>query len=297
MKQVRQARLRRASQAVCGLSLVAFVIVAGATALTARQATEELEAKVIASETQTPKNWNTAESKTVTANTHLSGEVVSANYVQFTTAVSNSNSSDGLYLTHLASYLSEDGGENDGFMPLSGATLEYTYTPNDDSSWRTINLSQPANSETAFQFDTELHLGAAGTATDTVYFRYYVTPDEDVTTVSDKVSLLMRNSNGETGYTESAATVNYAEAVEEVETVAAATTEDDDSEEATHVDPLGRFSFVPNVSAITSTVASASDPNVSFLILGAIMMIVAVGVFVACLAIYIPLRKQVVKKK
>lgn len=287
----KNVKLHKANLFVKGAALAMFVGVAVLVTITVFRANADVAEGVIANRTNTPKTWNTKDSLNVVANSSLSAVVRDGKYIEFTSEVTNANMADSVYITHVASYMATDGEDKDGFMLLSGNSLEYTYTPDNTESWARVNLAKPNNSKDGFKLENELHLGVAGTKTDTVYFRYYVVPEDGQTqTVNNKISYLLRNDNGENGYVASTATVAYHDLNSAIATTTGGQKGASDTSNA-YVNPLGKSSFVPGVDAVTETVASVGINGDSFLKIAVIVMVVAVIVFAVCLAIYLPLRK------
>ncbi len=272
---------------------MAFVGIAGVVAFTGISTRKEVEDKTIASIENAPKNWNTLESRAVVANSSLSGEVLDSKYVQFTTSITNSNSGDSLYITHLASYLTED--DKSGFIPLAANTLEYSYTPDDASSWTRMGVTAPDDKSDAFKLNTDLHLGTLGTATDTVYFRFYIEPEANTRYVNNKVSFLMRNSKGEMGYSASVATIAYENAIlakKQVAIEADTSTEMSGMAGEAYTDPLGMFSFIPGVDVASSVIASTTGIDQNVLEIGIVAAMTGVVIFIICLAAYIPIARR-----
>lgn len=297
MNSSKKTNSRKFGVIISTVALVVFLGIAGTITAISNTAYQDYEEQTIADTNNVPKTWNSTESRTVVANSSLSGKVIDTKYIQFTATVSNANSGDSLYLTHIASYLAED--ENvGGFIPLNASSLEYSYTPDNSDSWTTIGVNNPSNEEDAFKLAGELHLGAAGTATDTIYFRFYVEPETETEKVNSKIAFLMRNSKGDTGYSDGVATIDYLNA----KTVIATTTTTDASELAAdnpelatsdaHVDPLGRFSFVPNLTVLTSSMASTSGFSTGLLTVGIAAIGIGAVIFTICLVAYLPIARK-----
>ena len=288
----KQRSQKRFGTVIFAVAVLAFLAITSVIAFTGFSAHSEIEDKSIANLENSPKNWNTAESKQVVANSTLTGEVIESKYIQFTVSVTNANSGDGVYVTHLASYLSEDDKES-GFVPLAANSLEYSYTPDDGDSWTKLKLNAPSTDENAFKLGSDLHLGTLGTATDTVYFRFYVEPGKDVKKVNNKVSFLLKNSKSEVGYTSSIATIAYEDAILAAKTKEIAKVEADENvAEGSYADPLGMFSFIPGVDVVTSVIGDSTGINQEVLVAGMVAIIAGLGVFVICLITYIPIARK-----
>lgn len=108
-------------------------------------------------------------------------EGTDSNLVQYDTYIKNRDPKNILTLERLASYISDEyypTGDTDnptinsGFIPLDVKTLQYTYTPDDDSSWQFLDLSAPSNSLDGFKLTTPLTMAPAGKEGDAIYFRF-----------------------------------------------------------------------------------------------------------------------------
>ena len=272
--------------------IVAFVGVAAMVSGIVFKANAELSSRSIADANGVPKNWaDEGNANGVAASSSLSAAMPNGGkYVQYTATVTNESSEDDLYVTHLAAYLSSDGTDEDGFMRLSSDSLEYTYTPNDEDSWEQIGLTQPSKSKDAFKLANELSVGRAETAKNSVYFRFYVVPnDSETDTINNTLSFKLRDDSGKDGYVTSGTMVAY----QQKEQPTIAVVSDDDAEDgagSSYVKPLGEYSYRPEIATVSGTIADAGIDE-EFLPVSVIIMIVAVIIFAVCLAIYLPLRK------
>ena len=273
--------------------LVAFVGVSAVVAGIVFGASTEIESRAIADTNGVPANWSSEKyNNDIAATTSLSVKLIpgKTRYVQYTAKVSNEDSGNDLYVTHLASYMSSDGTDENGFMKLSGESLEYTYTIDDDDSWQKIDLTKPSKRAEAFKLAKEISIDRAGSGKNTAYFRFYVTPsDKNTKTLNDTVSLKIKNESGKSGYMTSAKTVAYQE--EEKTTIAATTDTNTDSEMGNaYVKPLGESSYKPEIATVSGTIANGGM-NENFLPTSIIIMVVAVIIFAICMGIYLPFKK------
>lgn len=290
MVKTKSEKLHNASLFVKVATILAFIAVSGIVTVTAFQANKQVEDQVIAGANRLPKNWNASASLESVANTALSAKVINGKYVQYTASVENAAADEDLYITHLAAYLSSDGVQSDGFMSLDGNSLEYSFTPDNADSWRSLPLAAPDSKE-AFRLTSEIRLGRAGdNNSNTVYFRFYASPeDSEVSTISNKFSCLLRTASGQTGYAASTNTVALSASASDP---VVATVDSADSAVAdTYTAPLGVSSFVPEIETVSKTVASISLDSQSFLTVGIIAMVVSILIFAICLAFYLPLKK------
>ena len=137
----------------------------------AERSTTESNTKV----TITNMNWP------ISADSEIQGEVVGKiegsdnKLVKFETSITNRDPSNPLQLERFAAYIQETTatGKNEGFIPLSDATLYYTATPDDQSSWKPLAISAPSAKANGFNLATPLTMTPAGTSGDTLYFRYF----------------------------------------------------------------------------------------------------------------------------
>lgn len=98
-----------------------------------------------------------------------------SNLVQFISSISNRDPESPLNIERIAAYINETTttDQSSGFLPLSSQTLFYTTNPDDNDSWQPVEISAPDNSMNGFKLVTPLQLSKAGTAGDTLYFRYF----------------------------------------------------------------------------------------------------------------------------
>lgn len=166
----------------------------------AERSTSESNTKI----TLTNMNWPIA------AEALLDGEIVNEQLVAYNTSLRNVDPDNALYLTHMASYVTEQNGVS-GFVPLNSKLLSYTYTPNDESSWKPIEVTAPGATNNDFLLGEVLYLGPAGTTNDTVYFRYNIQPEKGSGSVTNKVAYLTQNAYGDVGISYDINTVTYEE--------------------------------------------------------------------------------------
>lgn len=145
----------------------------------------------------------------IAADAQLSGEIVNDQLIRYTSYLKNIDPEYAINLTHLSSYLYGNDGESLGFIPLDSTIIEYTYTPTVESSWQGLALTKPGTSDDSFELLTPLRLEAAGSSTDTVYFRYYVLPDSTEGDITNKIAFLTENDYDAVGISYDTATVHY----------------------------------------------------------------------------------------
>lgn len=132
----------------------------------------------------------------ISADSDIQGEVVGQientnnQLVQFVTSIANRDPQNQLKLERLAAYIDETAGSNlnQGFIPLTSSTLYYTTTPEDNNSWKPVEISAPSGSTAGFNLDTPLVMSPAGTTGDTLYFRYFAETSGDTGTMTSTVS-------------------------------------------------------------------------------------------------------------
>ncbi len=132
----------------------------------------------------------------ISADSDIQGEVVGQientdnQLVQFVTSIANRDPQNQLKLERLAAYINEtaESNLNQGFIPLTSSTLYYTTTPEDNNSWKPVEISAPSGSTAGFNLDTPLVMSPAGTTGDTLYFRYFAETSGDTGTMTSTVS-------------------------------------------------------------------------------------------------------------
>lgn len=152
----------------------------------------------------------------ISADSDVAGEVLGQigdtdnKLVQFNTSISNRDPENKLNLERLAAYIDEitAEGKNQGFIPLTSDTLYYTTTPNDKDSWKPVEISAPSGTTSGFNLTTPLTLAPAGSAGDTLYFRYFAETSGHTGTMTSTVSYYT-TLNGAAGVTYDYDTVTY----------------------------------------------------------------------------------------
>ena len=152
----------------------------------------------------------------ISADSDVQGEVIGQigdsdnKLVQFNTSISNRDPENKLNLERFAAYIDETtaDGKNQGFIPLNSDTLYYTTTPDDKDSWKPVDISAPNGSTTGFNLTTPLTLAPAGSAGDTIYFRYFAETSGHTGEMASTVSYYT-TLNGAAGVTYDYDTVIY----------------------------------------------------------------------------------------
>lgn len=159
----------------------------------AERNTSEANTKITISEMEWP----------IQADSRLDSTVIDNKLVQYTAALANRDTANEITLTKIASQLINNdpvsGTTTAGFIPLDSKNLQYSFTPNDSSSWKDVGISAPANSDDGFKLEKPITLAKAGKAGATVYFRYYVKPEENQINFSDTIAFYTVNSSGYSG--------------------------------------------------------------------------------------------------
>ncbi|MBQ3309716.1 fibro-slime domain-containing protein [Candidatus Saccharibacteria bacterium] len=164
----------------------------------AERSTSESNTKI----TITNMNWPIA------ADAALDGELIDNSLISYTSSLKNIDTENPLYLTKLSSYLTEENGST-GFIPLSSKLISYTYTPDVESSWTPLEITGPGVTDYDFLLAFPITLGRAGSANDTVYFRFNIEPENKSGQVTNKVAFLTENGYGDVGISYDTNTVEY----------------------------------------------------------------------------------------
>lgn len=160
--------------------------------------------------TITNMNWP------ISADSELDAEVVgrigntSSNLVEFVSSITNRDPDNILNIERIAAYIEEktEAKTSTGFLPLSSKTLFYSTTPDDKDSWQPVEISAPDNSINGFKLTTPLQLSPAGTANDTLYFRYFGDSSALNGSIASKISYYT-SINGVSGVTYDSSKVVY----------------------------------------------------------------------------------------
>ena len=117
----------------------------------------------------------------IRAEATIKAETIDNRAIRYISSITNRDPANPLDVTHIASFLNE-GNKFDkdglGFLPLQNGNLYYTLTPDDESSWRPVNISAPHSSDQGHQLETPVRLTSYGSPGDTAYFAFHVAPDQ-----------------------------------------------------------------------------------------------------------------------
>ncbi len=276
------------------LVLIAFLTFAGFATFSVSNIASTVEDKIVISQNDMPESWATISSNNMLRST-FSARVVNNDYIEYTLSLKNVDSDHSASISHFSSYLTQ--GDNKGFATIVSNSLEYTYTNEDISSWTAAQISQPGNNTESFKLGGNVYVGKAGSATDTVYFRYLIAPAEEGT-VRDKISILAKTDSGVEFVVADSNEIAYQKPddvrlaaenlVKENPTIAL---RDPNDESGEYTQPLGVESEPTSTVISTSSLgAIALSPS---LFNGNIIAIVsALGIFALTLIIYLVVRKR-----
>ena len=137
----------------------------------------------------------------IQADSKLESSVINNNMLQYTATIANRDTANEITVEKIASSLSGTDGDREisGFIPLNSENLEYSFTPNDLSSWKKIDVSAPSDTDDGFKLAIPITLSKAGKGKSQVYFRYYVKPEENEINYTNTVSFYTMNSSGYSG--------------------------------------------------------------------------------------------------
>ena len=261
--------------------MIAFIAFAGISAIVVHSLHSQIENAVIVGSDGTPMSWDSSDANAPT-HIELAAQAVTDDFVQYTSSVENTSPAP-LYITHIASYLTADSAT--GFIPFNSSLIEYTFTPDNNDSWTALAVSAPANNKNGFKLEHELILGAAGSGTDTAYFRYKVSSASS-TNLTDNFAVLTSDDLGaisRSSYTNTIATTVPNDHV-------AVNTDPNASDvEQVYVDPLGVSSTVSDTDTVTTvatTASSLSSPTVSASV---IWVLATLAVFAICFVSFLVL--------
>ncbi|MBQ3309060.1 hypothetical protein IJG78_00075 [Candidatus Saccharibacteria bacterium] len=289
-------------------ALIAFLGFAAFTTASVTNIASIVESNILANKNGVPEGWDSLSGRdTVEASTTAT---VNDGYVEYVTSLKNSDQNDSLSLTHVSSFVSEE--DSSGFVPLAEKTLEYTYDPANENSWTPVPISAPENSDDGFKLKNALYVGQGGSNTDTIYFRYNVSPADDGT-IEDKVSFVTENATGDTSLTTTTNSLDYQKSQNPVsdnsETSTASNTEevaenpdgqeiDTSSEEteSTYTKPLGVSSKTPSTSVMNASTLGSISISPDAISKSIIVIVIALGIFAISLIVYLVVRSKTNKK-
>lgn len=281
------AKNRKITSVASAVALAAFLLVAGFATVSVTNIASIVEGTVLANKDGVPGAWegldnlNNLEVKT-------SAEV-NSDYVAYTTELKNADDSTRA-VTHISSYIAEEGTRG-GFVPLNEETLEYTYDPSNEKSWTSVKVTEPANDGDGYKLGSTLYLGEEGSNTDTIYFRYSVSPVEEGT-VSDTVSFVAQEvSSGEL------AMVSGESAVEYQKPVATETSSSENTDDPNYAKPLGVSSQASNTAVVNAKTLGAISLSQETVTPSIIAMFVGLGIFAASLIVYLVVHSKNTKKR
>ncbi len=134
----------------------------------------------------------------ISADSEVSSNVISNSLISYSGYLKNTDPINTLTLTHISAFINNSANiEESGYLPLSAQTLEYTYTPDNESSWTGLQVNAPATTSDGFALAEPLELTPSGSGVDTVYFRFNYAPETDGDYTSTVAFL---TSNGQTDY-------------------------------------------------------------------------------------------------
>lgn len=282
---------------------LAFVAIAGVTAAVVGLTTQSVaRTSNLFNESGVPTAWTNSTDNASGIVSGVSAQVSeyeeAGRFVQYNSYVKN-NSTTPRYVTHISSYLTSTDSGHNGFVPLSEATIEYTYTPDNQDSWQRLAISAPANNPDGFKLANSLYLSTMNEPMNTVYFRYNVSAkDTPADELSSQLAFLV-SEDGKDQLSVASSTIAYGpDPSGAEESVIAAVDESpsttdplsEDLESAT-AKPLGVVSYLSNTDFIYGTINNASTPQ-SFPIMTQALLVLLISVFAAALILYIPMRRK-----
>ena len=265
--------------------LFAFIAFAAVITVTVAGVNAAIKTGKILAKNGRPAAWNVTE-----ATAELSTETVAKQietdemkFVQYTTSVRN-NSGSGHYLTHAAAFVTESANERNGFLPMVGDTVEYTYTPENEYSWVIIAIANPANNQAGSKLSEEVYLAAAGTEHDTAYFRFNVRPGNTLENdIKTQVEFLARNASGATEFTVGATQVAYSPEATIDPSAEVAVVEDPNATEV-----LGEQEYDVATSVVAALLPVSEEDLVGST---SIWIMIVLGVAAVSLVVYLPARR------
>jgi fibro-slime domain-containing protein len=117
----------------------------------------------------------------IRAEAEIVAETVENKLIRYTSSIANRDPANALEVTHMAAFLNEGEAFNEdgfGFLPLNDGSLFYTLTPDDEESWRAVEIGAPHASDEGGKLAESIWLTPSGIAGDTVYFAFYVAPEK-----------------------------------------------------------------------------------------------------------------------
>ena len=276
-------------------------------------------------------DWPISADSDITANIIGKIDGTERKLVEFNTNVKNRDPENPLTLERLAAYIREENGDitNEGYLPLDKTTLWYTTTPEDEKSWKPVDISAPDNSEQGFNLATPIQMAPSGQPGDTLYFRYYgETLERPAGTMSSTISYYTTLA-GNAGVTYDYDEVEYNETtippvdpdpnpdpgtpeepdptpdpdpenpeptppVEELPNIPTipGTNIIDGNDDLSYLPPLGEISFVPNTGTIGSASKNIFGEDFAEAITSQWVILATLLVFAGSFSVYFSMRKS-----
>ena len=154
----------------------------------------------------------------ISADSVVTGEIIgqvqdsNSNIIHYETSVTNRDPSYPLDVLRIAAFIREQAkghDDQDGFLALSSATLEYSLTPEDESSWQPVEITAPLGSLSGFTLASPIHLSPYGQAGDTAYFRFNAETADAVYGKVDCQMSYFTELSGVSGVTYDQTTLDY----------------------------------------------------------------------------------------
>ncbi len=274
--------------------LVAFVAFVGFATFSICNITSTVEDNIISDYNGVPEQWSSI-SEVEKVNVDVVSKIINNNYIEYIVKLKNMDSDHSVNFTNVASFLSKN--EKNGFISLANGSFEYSYSDGDAKSWNSMAISDPGNSFDASKLASDIYIGKAGTATDTVFFRFVVSPSDDGT-VNNKISVLISSDTGKQEMISASNTIDFykpdatrlaaEQKVRENPTIAKA---DPNDESGQYTKPLGVESDPSSNIISTSSLGSIILP-IEMFTNNTIIISVAIGAFAISLVVYLFVRNS-----
>ncbi|MBR3264095.1 hypothetical protein IKF94_02600 [Candidatus Saccharibacteria bacterium] len=267
------------------VAAVTFVAFAGFTAHSVINVSDIISKASFADKDGIPTLWSDA---TFSSPVSISTEVKSAgDHLSYLTTIENRSTTSELYLTDLASRVSDSA--HTGFISFDSESLEYSYSNNSPSWYRVYG----ANVEGTYQLANAIKIGPSGSSSSRIYLRYNLSPASG--NVTDKISFRIKNNAGDYSVAVSDSSIAYEETAHEIVAVENNRT-DDNSGESAFAEPLGVYSESSNLSSIATSSATLAAISPESITASTIIIIAVLGIFAGSLIAFLVIKNHHAKK-
>ena len=267
------------------IALVLFIAFAGFTAHSVFKVSDLVSHSSFSNKDGIPTLW---EGTTFSSPVSINTEVKSAgDHLSYITVIENKSIDGELYLTDLASRVSDS--KHTGFISFAPSSLGYSYSGN-DLNWTQVD---GLNKDGTYQIGRAIRIGPATSSSNKLYIRYNLSPENG--NVTDKISFRLKDSAGNYSVASSESSIAYEQTSSEVVAVENKRT-DDNSGESAFAEPLGVFSEASSLSSISTSAITLATISPESITTSTIIVIAILGLFVGSMIAFLVIKNHNTRK-